>query len=165
MPVFISYKHTDREVALAVNEHLYRNGIKTYIDVLDVESQTTNQITSVITKNLLECSHLIAVVSEQTSSSWWVPFEIGEATISQRRICTFNTGRARLPEYLLEWPIMTNQNHLNFFIAQYKNERVSVSDLKLKSRESPHRQFYTATAGITPDKFHRALKQSITRGY
>ena len=52
MPVFISYRHKDREVAFGIDFLLKRNGIKTYLDVLDGESQTTDQITDVITDRM-----------------------------------------------------------------------------------------------------------------
>ena len=45
MPVFISYRHTDRAHAMAINSRLIQANIKTYLDVLDPESQTTDDIT------------------------------------------------------------------------------------------------------------------------
>lgn len=100
MPVFISYRHTDRVQAMAINARLKQANIKTYLDVLDAESQTTDDITGVITRNITDCTHLLAVVSEKTAQSWWVPFEIGEATISNRRICSYQIGPSALPLYL-----------------------------------------------------------------
>jgi hypothetical protein len=112
----------DRPQAMAINSRLMQANIKTYLDVLDPESQTTDDITGVITRNITECTHLLAVVSEKTALSWWVPFEIGEATISNRRICSFRTGQAQLPEYLDKWPKLSTANDLNFFIDAYREE-------------------------------------------
>ena len=100
MTVFISYRHTDRAQAMAINKRLTEEGISTYLDVLDVESQSTDDITSVITRRISESTHLIAVVSSQTAQSWWVPFEIGEATITYRRICSYRTTVSELPDLL-----------------------------------------------------------------
>ncbi|MGI2897368.1 toll/interleukin-1 receptor domain-containing protein, partial [Vibrio alginolyticus] len=75
MTVFISYRHSDRNVAFGINEYLQRSGIPTYMDVLDPESQSTENITEVITKNIAKSTHLIAVISQETAQSWWVPFE------------------------------------------------------------------------------------------
>jgi MTH538 TIR-like domain (DUF1863). len=94
MPVFISYRHSDRPHAIAINTRLIQANIKTYFDVLDPESQTTDDITGVITRNITACTHLLAVISENTAQSWWVPFEIGEATISNRRICSYQMAPA-----------------------------------------------------------------------
>lgn len=74
---------------------------------MDVESQPTDDITSVITRRIAESTHLIAVVSGKTAQSWWVPFEIGEATNSNRRVCSYKTSVSELPEYLDKWPQMT----------------------------------------------------------
>lgn len=57
MPVFISYRHTDRVQAMAINARLKLANIKTYLDVLDTESQQTDDITAVITRNITECTH------------------------------------------------------------------------------------------------------------
>jgi hypothetical protein len=45
MPVFISYRHSDRSHAIAISTRLKQANIKTYLDVLDPESQTTDDIT------------------------------------------------------------------------------------------------------------------------
>lgn len=125
MTVFISYKHLDRELAVRINNRLKNEGIQTYLDVLDQESQSTKNITQVITENIAKCTHLLAVVSQQTASSWWVPFEIGEATISAKRITSYRSGYSQLPEYLEMWPQMSSMQHLDLFIAAYKGEQRS----------------------------------------
>lgn len=89
MPVFISYRHLDREKAVEIANKLRANDINYYLDVIDEESKSTDDITSVITKNIKKSTHLLAVISPNTNGSWWVPFEIGEATISNRRICSY----------------------------------------------------------------------------
>ena len=103
MPVFISYRHTDRDHAFKIDQRLKVAGIKTYLDVLDEESrQGADEITDIITKRMSECTHLLAIISDDTSKSWWVPFEIGEATYAENRIATFqlNILDYQLPSYL-----------------------------------------------------------------
>jgi len=159
MSVFISYKHLDRNLALQIDERLKINGIKTYLDVLDAESQSTESITTVITKNIAMCSHLIAVVSKETATSWWVPFEIGEATISAKRIASYRSSYSSLPEYLEMWPKMDSMQHLDLFIATYKNEQ----------RESVYNRNMFESVGSVGVKsasdFHSTLKAKIRRGY
>lgn len=154
MPVFISYRHKDREVAFGIDFLLKRNGIKTYLDVLDGESQTTDEITDVITDRMKESTHLIAVVSENTGGSWWVPFEIGEATIIDNRIATFQVGyNVVLPDYLKKWPKMTSYEHLSIFIRAYK------ADTSLAT----NRQFRDSVRGSTrtSEQFHYNLKRNL----
>lgn len=161
MPVFISYRHMDRPQAMAINSRLMQANIKTYLDLLDPESQTTDDITGVITRNITECTHLLAVVSEKTALSWWVPFEIGEATISNRRICSFRTGPAQLPLYLDKWPKLSTDNDLNFFIDAYREEQSSRRSLTLDSSNESFSGTYKRNAEL----FHEQLKSRIRRGF
>mgnify|MGYP001080539381 CR=1 FL=1 len=161
MPVFISYRHTDRAHAMAINTRLTQANIKTYLDVLDAESQTTEDITTVITRNITECTHLMAVVSEQTAQSWWVPFEIGEATISNRRICSYKIGPSALPLYLDKWPKLSGENDINFFIDAYREEIVAKRSMGLESFSESVRGTYRRDAEL----FHDQLKNRIRRGF
>lgn len=159
MTVFISYRHTDRDKALYINERLRRENITTYLDVLDIESQTTDDITMTITNNITKCTHLIAIISHTTSQSWWVPFEIGEATISSRRIASYKTGYNELPDYLKKWPQMTTDEHLSLFIKAYKNEKQIATEGLINNRYSK------SSNNLHADNFHRELKNKIIRGY
>lgn len=161
MPVFISYRHIDRLHAVAINNRLKQANIKTYLDVLDPESQTTDDITGVITRNITECTHLLAVVSERTALSWWVPFEIGEATISNRRICSFKTGPAELPLYLDKWPKLSTDRDLDFFIDAYREEVTNKRSVMLDSMSESMKGTYKRNA----EQFHDQLKGRIRRGF
>ncbi|AWM89962.1 molecular chaperone Tir [Pseudomonas sp. 31-12] len=161
MPVFISYRHTDRVQAMAINARLKLANIKTYLDVLDTESQQTDDITAVITRNITECTHLLAVVSQETAMSWWVPFEIGEATISDRRICSYKIGASALPLYLDKWPKLSNDVDLNFFIDAYRKESMSKRSIGMESFSESVRGTYKSDA----DLFHDQLKNRIRRGF
>lgn len=154
MPVFISYRHKDREAALGVAAVMQQHYIEYYLDVLDPQSQTTDQITDVITARMKTCTHLIAVVSENTGGSWWVPFEIGEATIIDNRIATYQVGYVSdLPDYLKKWPKMTTRDHLRLFALAYKAD----------SSLATNRQFRDSVTGSvrTSDKFHYNLKKNL----
>lgn len=161
MPVFISYRHTDRVQAMAINARLKLANIKTYLDVLDAESQTTDDITGVITRNITDCTHLLAVVSEKTAQSWWVPFEIGEATISNRRICSYQIGPSALPLYLDKWPKLSGDTDINFFIDAYREEVLTKRATGLESISESVRGIYKGNA----DLFHDQLKNRIRRGF
>jgi hypothetical protein len=163
MPVFISYRHMDRAYAININTRLIQANIKTYLDVLDAESQTTDDITSVITRNISECTHLLAVVSEKTALSWWVPFEIGEATITHRRICSFKTGPTELPLYLDKWPKLSNDRDIDFFIDAYRNESTLKRSMALGSISGS--ESMRSINRTNADRFHSDLKSRITRGF
>jgi hypothetical protein len=163
MPVFISYRHMDRAHAVNINTRLMQANIKTYLDVLDAESQTADDITGVITRNISECTHLLAVVSEKTALSWWVPFEIGEATITNRRICSFRTGPTELPLYLDKWPKLTSDRDIEFFIDAYRNESTVKRSMSLESVTGS--ESVRSTNRTNADRFHTDLKSRIIRGF
>ncbi|MBJ9111152.1 toll/interleukin-1 receptor domain-containing protein [Citrobacter sp. FDAARGOS_156] len=170
MSVFISYRRNDLNIALSIHSRLKVAGIDTYIDLLDSESQSTDDITSVITKNISSSTHLIAVLSSQTTFSWWVPFEIGEATILGRRIASYNTGLSNPPEYLSKWPQMNSMSHIDYFIDEYKNDRgnsllesATVSRESRSSGDTFAKSFSVIQANA--DRFHNSLKHKISRGY
>lgn len=163
MPVFISYRHMDRAHAININTRLMQANIQTYLDVLDPESQTTDDITGVITRNITECTHLLAVVSDKTALSWWVPFEIGQATISNRRICSFKTGPAELPLYLDKWPKLTSDRDIEFFIDAYRTELTLKRSIALESFTGSESTRTVNKANA--DRFHSDLKSRIIRGF
>jgi len=163
MPVFISYRHMDRAYAININTRLMQANIKTYLDVLDAESQTTDDITGVITRNISECTHLLAVVSEKTALSWWVQFEIGEAPITNRRICSFKTGPTELPLYLDKWPKLTSDRDIEFFIDAYRNESTLKRSMSLESVNGS--ESARSVNRSNADRFHTDLKSRIIRGF
>jgi len=163
MPVFISYRHMDRAYAININTRLMQANIKTYLDVLDAESQTTDDITGVITRNISECTHLLAVVSEKTALSWWVPFEIGEATITNRRICSFKTGPTELPLYLDKWPKLSSDRDIEFFIDAYRNELTLKRSMSMESVTGS--ESTRSVNRTNADRFHTDLKSRIIRGF
>ena len=153
----------DRAYAININTRLMQANIKTYLDVLDAESQTTDDITGVITRNISECTHLLAVVSEKTALSWWVPFEIGEATITNRRICSFKTGPTELPLYLEKWPKLTSDRDIEFFIDAYRNESMLKRSMSLDSVTGS--ESVRSVNRTNADRFHTDLKSRIIRGF
>lgn len=169
MPVFISYRHTDRVKALDVYQQLEDNGILCYLDVIDEESKTTTDITDVITKNIKRCTHLLAIISSNTSGSWWVPFEIGEATVLNRRICSYafreNDSLSRyfmssynniLPEYLQKWPVLLSSSDIDKFIQQYKLDK-KYSFVMENFRDFRDESLTKSGA----DSFHKTLKNIL----
>ena len=123
MPVFISHKKENKKEALLILYYLGSKGIKCYIDALDPELQTTDDITNILMKRVRECTHLMAVVSGYTKTSWWVPFEIGVASEIDRRITSYQLSEVSLPEFLTKWPILQNEKDLDTFIKFYKLDK------------------------------------------
>ena len=151
MPVFISHRSTDTEQATAVHSYLSARGVRCYIDKLDEALQSTDNITEVILARIKQCSHMMAVVSQQTRGSWWVPFELGVATDSDRRISSFKATNVDLPHFLSKWPILKDKYDLDKFIELYKRD----STIAFNESRASYQDVKSA------DQFHRQLKTNI----
>mgnify|MGYP000980169932 CR=1 FL=1 len=134
MPIFIS--HTTRDDELAKNVFLRLNrihDITCYIDDMDKElgnNRGKSSLTPLLVDRLRKCDTLLAVVTENTKGSWWVPFEIGTAREMPRVILSFThlpdiSAYSRvetLPEYLLEWPRLRSDSDIDVFAREYKKQ-------------------------------------------
>lgn len=155
MPVFISHKKADRNKAIQIADYLRNHQIICYIDELDPSLKTTSDITNSIMQRVKQCTHLMAVVSDNTTESWWVPFEIGVASEASRRICSYRLNFVQLPEYLEKWPILSSGQQLDNFAHFYRQDQsVPLSESRLFKSQS------SRTIG-TPESFHRHLKASL----
>lgn len=121
MPVFISHRTADDAIAQRVYLRLTRvHSIPCYLDNMDLELKTSS-VTSRVIERLKQCTNLLALVTENTKGSWWVPFEVGVAREAPRLITTFtNLAVNELPEYLNEWPVLRGDNAIDTFAKYYK---------------------------------------------
>ncbi len=159
MPVFISHKREDKPQALKIAGYLKAQGIVCYIDVLDPELQTTDDITNTLMKRVKQCSHLMVVVSGNTQKSWWVSFEIGVASELKRRITSFEVQYTQLPEFLEKWPILKTNEDFALFVQLYKKD-VSIKDSNISIEEATI--FDSVSTSIySSEDFHKQLKSLV----
>ncbi len=152
MPVFLSHKREDKAKALEIESYLKVRGVRCYVDVMDPDLQSTDDITSKLRERIGQCTHLMAVVSGYTEKSWWVPFEIGVGTEKDRRITSYQIAQVKLPDFLTKWPILKSARDLDLFISLYKEDSLTVN---LESY-TPH-----SSTIKTADQFHRNLKARL----
>ena len=160
MPVFISHRTVDDEIARQVRNRLSHNyGILCYLDDLDKETgpaKQSNQITALIVRRLTTCTNLLAIVTRNTRESWWVPFEVGVARQAPRIITSYtNLAQGDLPEFLTEWPVLRGERAIDKFAAHYKRQVGTVRDSLIEKRRS-------AEDGIRAvNTFHSELKVAL----
>lgn len=105
MKVFISHKQEDSTLAMFVQYVFGQCHIDTYLDVLDSSITGDGKaLTEHVKQNLNSCTDLIVVMSEQTKTSWWVPFEIGMSAQLDMPTATYLLTSVTLPDYLSYWP-------------------------------------------------------------
>lgn len=150
MPVFISYQRNDEDKAKEIYSLFISENILCYLDLLDPTTHSTSDITRTLLSGLKKCSHLLAIISFSTQDSWWVPFEIGAGTESEKRITTFRVNLVNLPDYLSKWPILSNDSDLRRYIEIYKrDESIELTE------SSQGKSIHSAT------EFHRSLKNDL----
>jgi len=150
MPVFISHRTQDDSRATLIALRLERQGVPTYQDHFDPTLDRARHITAKLVAAIRSCTHLMALVTEATRESWWVPFEIGVAREASRRIATYQSSVSALPEYLEEWPVLRSDGDLDRFAAAYHKDAASEP-----SGDMLKAAFRTIQSA---DDFHRELK-------
>lgn len=151
MKVFISHQQKDAVEAKMVYDTLRRSGVDAYLDLLDSSLMKDGQrLTEHIMSQITESTDVIAVVSDNTKESWWVPFEIGVATDKPRPIATYICGPVLLPEYLDFWPQLRTQSDIvkyvqkrrSYTYAAFDNTRMLSESVQI--RKNSIAQFYSA---------------------
>jgi len=152
--IFISHKKEDSNDAKKIKDFLesHSDDILCYLDVSDpVISLNGDDLGEYFRKELGKCTHLMAVVSENTKLSWWVPFEIGIATEKNYPISTFALQSIDLPSYLKKWPYLKNDDDLKFYLYYALSTKQDLLKEGLNKITASKRASYTRT-------FHKDLK-------
>ena len=117
---FISHKGDDIRAARRVGDILYESGLQGYLDYWDPKVDGDSPELEIHLRQVIhDTPSMLAVVSERTTMSWWVPFEIGVARQTDSEIATYllvdPTGRStiELPSYLKTWPILASFDELS----------------------------------------------------
>ena len=159
MPVFISHRTADNEIAQRVAQRLTYHIITVYIDDIDQELRRlegTSAITGLLVQRVNACTNLLAIVTQNTQGSWWVPFEIGVARQSPRAITTMtNLLDTLLPEYLLEWPRLRGDAAVDTFAQLYKAQQRVLKEQVMEKRASASMQVSYV------DQFQASLKSAL----
>jgi len=160
MPVVISYRHQERLDAFIINERLKLEGIATQLDLYDGETgMTADDVSGQVCSNISGCTHLISVLSPETIDCWWVPFQLGAATLGNRRIALYQCAHCALPGFLEKWPIMSLREHIDLFVLAYHDEQTFRRSI---CSEGAHAE---ATNRLNAGFFHADLKAKIRRGF
>ena len=116
---FISHKGEDITIAERLGDEIYQCGLAPYLDRWDPQVDGDSPALEEYLRDVIrETPSILAVVTENTPTSWWVPFEIGVARETDSVVATFlwvdprNGRRIRLPSYLQTWPILASTEEL-----------------------------------------------------
>ena len=111
--IFISHKHDDEYMARKVyNRVKLQHGYDAYMAAVDEEHLKDNQeLAKTLLDRISECQRIIAVISDHTKLSWWVPWEIGIGYAKKYNMASYieyYKDSLDLPSYIDDWPILTD---------------------------------------------------------
>jgi len=148
--IFISHKREDKKEASDLAKYIEEAGIDVFFDANDENLNNPEVlknpalVTNAINDALSKSTHMIAVISNKTKESWWVPYEIGFATKnnsgSNSIRALFIKGFAQqTPEYLEIVRKIKSTTELDAFLK-------SVSDTPRLLNESTIKNFSQYTS-------------------
>ena len=116
---FISHKGDDMALAERAGGILYESGLNGYLDRWDTTVDGDSpELEAHLREIIRGTPSILAVVTEHTPTTRWVPFELGVARETDSQIGTFlwvderANNVVRLPSYLATWPILTSESEL-----------------------------------------------------
>lgn len=123
--VFISHQQRDKDAAKEIADYLIKAGIDVYFDAYDsdlrihYQSNNAKAVTNSIKKGINNSSHMLVLVSPNTLSSTWVPFEIGYGHDKTDLfvLCLKGISKGGLPEYVRSATIIRDIWDINKFIS------------------------------------------------
>ena len=155
MKVFISHKQEDSAQAVALQSAFKRNGVNSYLDVLDSSIKGGGkELTDHIKKSLNSCSDIIVVMTDVTKLSWWVPFEIGMSAQVDMPTASFLKSDVVLPSYLSYWPRLKTASDVDKYVAVREKMEQIVN-------EQYGRHEFASRRATETKAFYEALKREL----
>ena len=100
----MSHKSDDEPLATRVAAAIQRNQLSVWLDTADPNINGDGPHLAEYIESVIRGSRaLMAVVTENTHKSWWVPFEIGVAFELRRYLSSFGNKNLN-PSFLAKWP-------------------------------------------------------------
>lgn len=128
--VFLSHQSADSVLAARIEKRLRENhAITSYLDVIDPYiGRRGEDLASHIQVEMSKCTQLLAIVSDTTRHSQWVPWEIGVATEKDFPLATFSTGANLPPEFLRKWPYLRTDADIDAYARASKGAERSFTE-------------------------------------
>ena len=154
---FISHQKKDRDIAKQIVDYLESFNISVYFDEYDLDLQTAerennpNGVVKAIKKGIQSSTHMICVISPNTLSSKWVPFEVGYGYESTdlRTLTLRGINNSDLPDYIKTKPIIRDINDIDNFIKENIKQTLLEKVAFLEYKDDSHPLRYVMDRLIT----------------
>ena len=146
MKVFLSHQKKDKEQAKQIADYLKSVNIEVYFDEFDRELQQADQennpkgVVAAIKKGINSSTHMICVVSRNTLTSEWVPFEVGYGydTTDLATLTLKGIRNSDLPDYIKTKPIIRDIYDINAFLKRHGKELILETKMFSDYNSSSH---------------------------
>jgi hypothetical protein len=123
--VFVSHKQENRDDALRIAWLANQSGHYFWLDILDPTLRGTPlnpiQTACVIEMALLNCTHVIALITPKSIPSRWIPYEYGrvkEPTPYALNAACWLYKVASIPEYLELGTLCAKEDHITRWLGR-----------------------------------------------
>jgi hypothetical protein len=161
MKIFLSHQKADEQFSIETARRLSSvHGIECYLDAIDpyIVGRVEDLADHIRTK-MSDCTQLLAIVSNATLASQWVPWEIGVATEKDFPLATYAADGQRPPEFLAKWPYLRSVADLDRYALVSKAATSGIGMEMLKeATASGARLRRTSTA-----QFYRSLRAQLNQ--
>ena len=141
--VFVSHKSDDEEKAVEVAHCIRSCGLTPWLDVVDLEDEIDDEkMVDRIQDAISQSFSLMAVVTNITNESWWVPFEVGIAHDMCKQLASYceNPEDVGLPSFLMRWPLVRNHDALHDWCTMINDLDRTIPYLAEASADSEYRR-------------------------
>lgn len=160
--IFISHKYDDTDTAKKVHDCIKRQqAYDAYmVAVDDKEFKDDPELAKKLRDRISECRRIIAVISDHTKLSWWVPWEIGVGYGMKYNMASYiedHYDSLELPSYIDEFPVLKDLTEVEKYCEISANSSAGDTErtVLLEGRLGA-----TSRRGlISSDEFHRQLKE------
>ena len=127
--VFVSHKSDDEEKAREVAACINSYGLRPWLDVTDLrDHEDDDAMVDRIEAAISRSFSLMAVVTDVTNESWWVPFEIGVAYDMQKQLASYCEAQeeVEMPSFLWRWPLVQDHDDLHEWCRRMKSMKTTI---------------------------------------
>ena len=111
--VFISHRQTDVKKSKWLANYLNGIGVETWLDILDLKLKPNQKyvnrriaLANMIEIALLNCTHVLALMTPKSAGSAWIPYEFGR--VKSKKVRSYNAAafqyklpKKDIPEYMI----------------------------------------------------------------
>lgn len=125
--VFLSHQKQDSSETKKIADYLLSTGIDVYFDEYDkdlkiaVQQSNPKGVVDAIKKGINNSTHMLCVISPNTLTSKWVPFEVGYGCEKTKLSAITLKGIKdyELPDYIKVVPILRDIRGLNNYVESF----------------------------------------------